>query len=90
MAATEEELPARVNRKKYGLFSNVIGKTADDIDEFLALEKIAEMRKEFGSIGRLNAAFGSWNRFIEYDPRMLKQRNFEAEERQRQIVQTIR
>ena len=90
MVTAEEELRARGNRKKNGLFSKVMGKAADDFDEFLALEQMAEKRKELESICRLYAPVGTWDRFIEYEARMRKQRKREAEERQRQIAQTIK
>ena len=73
-----------------GLFSKVLGKAADDFDKFLALEKIAEKRKELESICRLYAPIGTRDRFIEYEAKMRKQRKRDAEERQRQIAQTIR
>ena len=90
LVTAEEELRARGNRKKNGLFSKVMGKAADDFDEFLALEQMAEKRKELESICRLYASPGTWDRFIEYEAKMRKQRKKEAEERQRQIAQTIR
>ena len=68
----------------------MIGKAADDFDEFLVLEQIAAKRKELGTICRLYAVFGTWNRFIEYEAKIRKQHKREAEEMQRQIVQTIR
>ena len=80
----------RGNRKKNGLFLKVIGKGADDFGEFLALEKMAEKRKELESICRHYAPIGTWDRFIEYQAKKRKQRKREAEERQRQIAQTIR
>ena len=46
LVGAEEELKARGNRKKDGLFSKVMGKSADDFDEFLAPQQIAEKRKE--------------------------------------------
>ena len=90
LVTAEEELRAWGNRKKHGLFSKVLGKAADDFDEFLALEQMAEKRKELESICRLYAPIGTWDRFIEYEAKMRKQRKREAEERQRQIAQTIR
>ena len=38
----------------------------------------------------LYAPIGTWDRFIEFEAKMRKQRKREAEERQRQIAQTIR
>ena len=51
---------------------------------------MAAKRKELESICRLYAVPGSWDRLIEYEAKMRKQRKLEAEERQRQIAQTIR
>ena len=76
--------------KMNDLFSKVMGKAADDFDEFLMLEQMAEKRKELESICRLYAALGTWDKFIAYEAKMRKQRKREAEERQRQIVQTMR
>ena len=39
LVGAEEELKARGNPKKDGLFSKVMGKSAHDFDEFLALQK---------------------------------------------------
>ena len=66
-----------------------MGKAADDLDEFLALKKMAEKRKELESLCRLYAPIGTWDRFIQYEAKIRKQREREAEERQRQIAQTI-
>ena len=77
------------SQKERSVFK-VLGKAADDFDEFLALEQMAEKRKELESICRLYAPIGTWDRFIEYEAKMRKQRKKEAEERQRQIAQTIR
>ena len=90
LVTAEEELRARGNRKKNGLLSKVMGKAADDFDEFLVLEQMAEKRKELESICRLYVPIGTWDRFIEYEAKMRKQPKREAEDRQRQIAQTIR
>jgi len=90
LVGAEEELRARGNRKKGGLFSKVMGKSADDFDEFLALEEIAEKRKELESLCRLYGKPGTWDKFIAYESKMRVQRKKEAEERQRQIANTIK
>ena len=41
-----------------------MGKSADDFDEFLALEQIAEKRKGLESMCRLDAKPGIWDKFI--------------------------
>ena len=90
LVGAEEELRARGNRKKGGLFSKMMGKSADDFDEFLALEEIAEKRKELESLCRLYGKPGTWDKFIQYESKMRVQRKKEAEERQRQIANTIK
>ena len=90
LVGAEEELRARGNRKKGGLFSKMMGKSADDFDEFLALEEIAEKRKELESLCRLYGKPGTWDKFIAYESKMRVQRKKEAEERQRQIAMTIK
>ena len=67
-----------------------MGKSADGFDEFLALEQIAEKRKELESMCRLYAKPGAWDKFIAYESKMRVQRKQEAEARQSQIAATIR
>ena len=90
LVGAEEELKARGNRKKGGLFSKVMGKSADDFDEFLALEEISEKRKELESLCRLYGKPGTWDKFIAFESKMRVERKKAAEERQRQIAATIR
>ena len=90
LVGAEEELKVRGNRKKDGLFSKVMGKSADDFDEFLALQQISEKRKELESLCRLYAKPGTWDKFIVFEAKMRVQRKKEAEARQRQIAATIR
>jgi len=90
LVSSEEELRARGNRKKDGLFSKVMGKSADDFDEFIALQQIQEQRKELESICRLYGKPGTWDSFLAFEAKMRVQRKKEAEERQRQIAATIK
>jgi hypothetical protein len=90
LVSSEEELKARGNRKKNGLFSKVMGKSADDFDEFIALQQIQEQRKELESICRLYGKPGTWDSFLAFEAKMRVQRKKEAEERQKQIAATIK
>ena len=45
LVTAEEELRARGNRIKNGLFSKFLGKAACNFDQFLALEQMDEKRK---------------------------------------------
>ena len=67
-----------------------MGKSADDFDEFLALQQISEKRKELERLCRLYAKPGTWDKFIDFEAKMRVQRKKEAEARQRQIAATIR
>ena len=64
-----------------------MGKSADDFDEFMALEQISEKRKELESLCRLYAKPGTWDKFIDFEAKMRVQRKKEAEARQRQFQQ---
>jgi hypothetical protein len=90
LVGAEEDLRARGNRKKDGLFSKVLGKSADDFDEFLALQQIQEQRKELESICRLYGKPGTWDSFLAFEAKMRVQRKKEAEQRQKQIAATIK
>ena len=90
LVGAEEELKARGNRKKNGIFSRVLGKSGNDFDEFMALQKIAEQRKELESMCRLYAKSGTWDSFLAFEAKMRVARKKEAEERQKQIAQIIR
>lgn len=88
MLGAEEDLKARGNRKKKNIWTKVAGKSADDFEEFIALNTIKENRKELESMVRLYASF-SWDDFIAYEAKMRKQRKQEAEERERQIARLV-
>ena len=90
LVGAEEDLKARGNRKKDGLFSKVMGKSADDFDEFIALQQIQEQRKELESICRLYGKPGTWDSFLAFEAKMRVQRKKEAEQRQKQIAATIK
>ena len=90
LVGAEEELRARGNRKSQGFFAKVMGKEGSDFDEFLALEQIAEQRKELESMFRLYAKAGTWDKFLQFEAKMRVERKREAEERQKQIASLIR
>jgi hypothetical protein len=90
LVGAEEELRARGNRKSSGIFAKIMGKTGSDFDEFMALEKLAEQRKELESLCRLYAKSGTWDKFIAFESKMRVERKKEAEARQKQIAQIIK
>jgi len=90
LVGAEEELKARGNRKSNGIFAKIMGKTGNDFDEFMALEKLAEQRKELESMCRLYAKSGTWDKFLAFEAKMRVERKKEAEARQKQIAQVIK
>lgn len=90
LVGAEEELKARGNRKSNGLFAKIMGKTGNDFDEFMALEKLSEQRKELESMCRLYAKSGTWDKFLSFEAKMRVERKKEAEARQKKIAQIIR
>ena len=90
LVGAEEELKARGNRKSNGLFAKIMGKTGNDFDEFMALEKLSEQRKELESMCRLYAKPNTWSKFLAFEAKMRVERKKEAEARQKQIAQVIK
>ena len=88
MLRAEQDLRARGNRKKKNIWTKVAGKSADDFEEFIALNSIKEQRKELASMVRLYASF-SWDDFVAYEAKMRKKRKQEAEEREREIARLV-
>jgi len=79
----EETLKAQGETKKKSLFRKAMGKSADDMQEFLELEKLKEARKEIESHFRLYGRPGLWNDWIKYEAEARVRKKQEAEERER-------
>ena len=88
MLGAEEDLRARGNRKKRNIWTKVAGKSADNFEEFIALNSIKEQRKELESMVRFYTSF-SWDDFIAYEAKKCKKRKQEAEERARAIARLV-
>ena len=72
--SAEEELKAKVEKKKNSVFSKVLGKEADDFEEFLALDNIRQQKKELESHMRLFGRSGLYDDWVAYQAQMRKQR----------------
>ena len=72
--SAEEELKAKVEKKKNSVFSKVLGKEADDFEEFLALDNIRQQKKELESHMRLYGRSGLYDDWVAYQAQMRKQR----------------
>lgn len=90
LVSAEEDLRARGDRKKSSFFSNALGKSEDDFQEFVHLREIKEKRKELESICRLYAKPGTWSEFLAFEAKMRVKRKKEAQEREANRVKMLK
>ena len=84
MVGAKEELQKRGEKKKKSVLSVLGGKTENDFEEFMALEKIKQVEKELESMMKLYGRAGLWNDWMRYQAEARKRRRQQAlEERQR-------
>tara|TARA_R100001443_G_scaffold39390_2_gene52708 strand:- start:5519 stop:5968 length:450 start_codon:yes stop_codon:yes gene_type:complete len=72
--SAEEDLKAKVEKKKNSVFTKVLGKAGDDFEEFLALDKLKQQKRELESHMRLYARPGMYDDWVAYQGQMRKQR----------------
>jgi len=84
MVGAKEELQKRGEKKKKSVLSVLGGKTENDFEEFMALEKIKQIEKELESMMKLYGRAGLWDDWMRYQAEARKRRRQQAlEERQR-------
>ena len=62
----EEDLRERANKKKASFWHNVVGNAGDDMEEFMALEKVKEQREQIREMMQLYGRpgmFTDWTKF---------------------------
>lgn len=84
LVGAEEDLRAKANRKQAGLFSKLMGKSAEDFDEFLALDEIKQKKAELKSMIQIYGRAGLWDDYQKWEAQARVKRRKEAEERERQ------
>jgi len=72
--SAEEDLKAKVEKKKNSVFTKVLGKAGDDFEEFLALDKLKQQKRELESHMRLYARPGMYDDWVAYQAQMRRQR----------------
>ena len=87
IVVAEEDLRAGGNRKKSSIWSK-LGKSADMMEEFQALQDIKRKRAELKSMIQLYADF-TWDEYVAYEAKMRVQRKEEVEEREKAIAQLV-
>jgi len=82
--SAEEELKAKVEKKKKSVFTKVLGKEGDDFEEFLALDKLKEQKKSLESHMRLFGRSGLYDDWVAYQAQMRKQRQEALKKKQKE------
>ena len=84
MVGAKEELQKRGEKKKKSPLSILGGKTENDFEEFMALEKIKQTEKELMSMMKLYGRAGLYDDWVRFQAEARKQRRLQAiEERKR-------
>ena len=90
MIGAEEQLRARGDRKKNSVWSKLAGKDSNSFEEFMAIEKIREQRKELLSALQLYGRPGLKDDFIKFEVEARKKRRAQAiaaEKRKQTIIE---
>jgi len=92
MIGAEEELKQRGAKKKNSMWATLAGKDTNDFEEFMALEKIKEQRKQLLSSLQLYGRAGLKDDFLRFEIEARKARRaaaLEAEHRKHKLVEIL-
>ena len=84
MVGAKEDLKRRGEKKKKSVLSILGGKTENDFEEFMALEKIKETEKELTSIMKLYGRPGLHDDWVRFQAEARKKRREEELEKRKQ------
>lgn len=85
----EEDLKAKAEKKKKNPFHKVLGKDSNDLEEFLALEKIAQQKAALQSHMRLFGRPGLYDSWVEYQAQARKARKEAQRKREKERQELI-
>jgi molecular chaperone GrpE (heat shock protein) len=88
----KEKLEKQGSKKKNSFWSAFKGKGANDLDEFMALEKIREQEHELKELMMLYGRNHLWDDWLTFQAKMRKQRREEEEKarkKRKQIIEGI-
>lgn len=80
----EEDLKAKAEKKKKNPFNKIMGKDANDLEEFLALEKIKQQKAQLQSHMRLYGRAGLYDDWVEYQAKARKARKEAQRQREKE------
>ena len=72
-------------RKKNSIWSKALGREANDLEEFMALEELKQKEEELRSMMQLYGRGGLWNDYIKFCAEARKQREYQKKEREKFI-----
>ena len=72
--AAEEDIKESYRKKKNSPLTSITGGSEEDWEEFAALERIKEQRRELESWCRLKAPSGTWDRWLAFEAEARKRR----------------
>ena len=64
-------------RKKNSIWSKALGREANDLEEFMALEELKQKEEELRSMMQLYGRGGLWNDYIKFCAEARKQREYQ-------------
>lgn len=85
----EEDLKAKAEKKKKNPFTKMMGKDANDLEEFLALEKIKQQKAALQSHMRLFGRPGLYDSWVEYQAQARKARKEAQRQREKERQEMI-
>ena len=85
----EEDLKAKAEKKKKNPFTKIMGKDANDLEEFLALEKIKQQKAQLQSHMRLFGRPGLYDSWVEYQAQARKARKEAQRQREKERQEMI-
>ena len=72
-------------RKKNSIWSKALGREANDLEEFMALEELKQKEEELRSMMQLYGRGGLWNDYIKFCAEARKKREYQKKEREKFI-----
>jgi hypothetical protein len=90
--SAEDKLQQDLHKKRNSIWTNLLGRTDNDLEEFMALEQIRVKNEKLREYMQLYGRAGLWTDYQQYCAEARKQRKearIKAEKRNQQIKDTI-
>lgn len=89
IVANKEALQKKVEKKRSGFMAQLRDTTAQDLEEFLALEKIKEHEKTLKQLMIYQGRAGMWADWVKFQADARKKRKAEQLKREQQIQELV-